>query len=148
MAIPDDTLPPLSSQETALANSDLIRRYCPGLVEHAPLHLAAYITTDSTQCWPWPYVAESGYGWICLEATPYGYTQCLTAHRYLYDILVGDVPRGYHVHHICEVKACWNPFHLKEVSPKEHYDIHHPTPGPEPVLPWLPPVQLVFGFAA
>jgi HNH endonuclease len=147
MASFDDTLSLLPSQEAALANQDLIQRYCPGLAEHTPLTIAAYITADSTECWPWPDVSEAGYGWLKLEATPYGYIQCLTTHRYMYDILVGDVPQGYHVHHRCDNKRCWNPFHLRELTPQEHYDVHHPPRVLSP-LPWVPPVQLALAFGS
>lgn len=79
-----------------------------------------------TDCWHWTGgLSRDGYGYVSLEPTPYGYASPMHSHRYMYDILVGDIPYGYHIHHRCKVKDCWNPFHLEAVTPKEHYARHH-----------------------
>jgi hypothetical protein len=67
-------------------------------------------------CWIWTgYVAATGYGhmrrgqqaWLC--------------HRYAYTILVGDIPDGLHLDHLCRQPACVNPWHLEPVSPRENF---------------------------
>lgn len=35
-----------------------------------------------------------------------------------------DIPQGYHVHHKCDKKHCFNPEHLKVLSPAEHAAEH------------------------
>jgi hypothetical protein len=34
------------------------------------------------------------------------------------------IPYGYHVDHICGVKACVNPAHLRMISAAEHGEAH------------------------
>ena len=49
------------------------------------------------------------------------------AHRVSYEHFVGEIPKGCHLHHICERKACVNPEHLIPVSPRQH--IVHLSPN-------------------
>ena len=46
------------------------------------------------------------------------------AHRLAYADANGVIPKGYHVHHLCDNKTCINPKHLIALSPKEHLEIH------------------------
>jgi hypothetical protein len=55
-------------------------------------------------------------------------------HRYFYDILVGPIPYGYHVHHRCEYRACWHPLHLEALTPRDHM-IRHGLIPPLPTFP-------------
>jgi HNH endonuclease len=111
-------------------NTDLLRRYCPHLTQHNPETVAQYIPEDTTQCWEWTrYIDTYGYGIVYTVPEPSGYYRSLHVHRYLYDLLVGPVepddatPRD--VHHRCGNRACWSPFHLELVTPKEHKARHH-----------------------
>jgi len=110
-------------------NLDLLRRYCPHLTTHTPETIAQYIPDDTTQCWEWGQVRADGYAYVMTVPEPYGYRTSIHAHRYFYDLLVGPVepddatPRD--VHHRCGNRACWNPFHLELVTPKEHKARHH-----------------------
>lgn len=42
------------------------------------------------------------------------------AHRVAYRLLVGPIPPRMDVHHVCKVKLCVNPAHLKPVTRSEH----------------------------
>lgn len=42
------------------------------------------------------------------------------AHRLAYEIWVGPIPPGFHVHHSCGNKVCIEPTHLEAVSPRDH----------------------------
>lgn len=106
-------------------NVDLVQRYCPGLEGHAPLDIARHIHTDPTECWPWDrYISVQGYGKASTQPTSYGFQASIPIHRYMYDALVGVINAMHHVHHRCQNRACWNPFHLEEVTPKEHRQRH------------------------
>lgn len=42
------------------------------------------------------------------------------AHRYAYEQLVGPIPEGLELDHLCRVRQCVNPAHLEPVTPKEN----------------------------
>lgn len=134
-----------STPSCATDNLDLLRRYTPQPLQHTHEQLAACIWQVTSQgCWLWagPYTPE-GYGYVSCEPTPYGLPQVVGIHRYMTDILVGDIPYGYHVHHRCYVKHCWNPIHLEMLTPQEHWERHHPKmPERQLGLPWHPAEQL------
>ena len=142
MAIAESTHPSSLQPE----NTDLLRRYCPGLAIHGHEKLAGYLLRDAvTDCWHWTGLRRTdGYGWVTLEPTAFGYYESMHAHRYMYATLVGDIPAGLAIHHRCEVKDCWNPFHLEAVTPQEHADRHRKSPTHVPVR--QAPVQLGFAF--
>ncbi len=122
-------------------NVDLLRRYCPTLAASTHDQVAACLFVDDQGCWPWPgTLTAEGYGYVWLEPTPYGYCTSCGVHRYMYDLLVGEIPSGYHVHHRCEHKPCWHPLHLEPVTPKEHCARHRHTP-PVPAPPTQAPPQ-------
>ena len=39
-----------------------------------------------------------------------------TAHRATYTELVGDIPKGLEIDHLCRVRGCVNPYHLEAVT--------------------------------
>lgn len=68
-------------------------------------------------CWLWLACQErGGYGrFSCHKsATP------VVAHRYAYTTLVGPVPEGLQLDHLCRVRRCVNPAHLEPVTPREN----------------------------
>lgn len=70
------------------------------------------------ECWPWlGKLTAKGYG-------RYGKNGAHIAHRLAYEVEVGPVPDGHHLHHLCENPACVNPEHLAIVTPKEHRNVH------------------------
>lgn len=131
-------------------NTDLLRRYCPGLAVHTHAQVARYVVVDAvTGCWRWPGNCDGqGYGVVWTQPTPYGYQRPVHVHRYMFDTLVAEIPVDVHIHihHRCEVKDCWNPFHLEAVTPREHRQRHGLAPIPP--KPWQQPVQLGFAFLA
>jgi hypothetical protein len=42
------------------------------------------------------------------------------AHRWIYEQMVGPIPDGYEVDHVCKVGMCVNPDHLEAVTPEEN----------------------------
>jgi hypothetical protein len=58
--------------------------------------------------------------WTFRTGSTYGKVRGFRAHRYVYEVLVGPVPDGCILHHICQVSTCCNPEHLIPLTPEEH----------------------------
>lgn len=67
----------------------------------------------SGDCWLWlGSVHRTGYGsfWSPDEQRVVG------AHRFAYELLVGPIPEGLQIDHLCRVRRCVNPDHLEPVT--------------------------------
>ena len=70
---------------------------------------------DATgDCWIWTGALASGYGRFYLNG------QLRPAHRVAYETLVGSIPRGLDLDHLCRVRSCVNPDHLEPVTRAEN----------------------------
>lgn len=65
---------------------------------------------DGTNCWEWTGSKVRGYGDFWL-GTVNG-----LAHRYSYKTLVGPIPEGLQIDHLCRNRPCVNPAHLEPVT--------------------------------
>ena len=71
----------------------------------------ARVAVDQLGCWRWQgHVADSGYGRLDIRTG--GRRKTIRAHRHSYTLFVGEIPRGLHVLHRCDVRDCVNPEHL------------------------------------
>lgn len=62
-------------------------------------------------CWEWTaYRGKNGYGQFGLAPK-----QLIYAHRYAYTLLVGPIPEGTEIDHLCRNRSCVNPEHLEPV---------------------------------
>ena len=78
------------------------------------------------ECWLWTAGRDRhGYGQFALTINP---TKMITAHRYAYETLVGVVPSGNDLHHICNIRTCVNPIHLTALKHSDHGRVHR-KPG-------------------
>jgi hypothetical protein len=74
------------------------------------------IEVDAAGCWLWTgYIAPNGYG-----RTSFGQQRGAYVHRVVYEVLVGLIPPGLHLDHLCRVRHCVNPDHLEPVTPGEN----------------------------
>jgi hypothetical protein len=64
--------------------------------------------TDS--CWTWTGKKRAGYGRLKVDGRQ------LSAHRVAYELLIGPIPDGAQLDHLCRNRACVNPGHLEPVT--------------------------------
>lgn len=84
---------------------------------------AELVKVDDSGCCIWQgELVGNGYGRFFISTTE----GRQVAHVWLYERLVGPVPREHQLHHTCEVRACVNPHHLVPVTALEHNRITHP----------------------
>ena len=69
---------------------------------------------DSFGCWRWKGAGSNGYATFTIGG------QKRSAHRAVYELLVGPIPEGLQLDHLCGVKRCVNPAHLEPVTPREN----------------------------
>lgn len=71
---------------------------------------------DKTEaCWNWT---------ACLDPQGYGRynhnRKTKLSHRLAYEEIVGPIPDGLHLDHLCKNRRCLNPEHLEPVTPQEN----------------------------
>lgn len=73
------------------------------------------IVQEPTGCWIWTgAITHLGYGHIWDQG------RNRRVHRVAYENLVGPIPEGLHLDHLCRNRACCNPDHLEPVTSGEN----------------------------
>jgi hypothetical protein len=74
-----------------------------------------WIPEPNSGCWIWiAHVDHKGYGKFSI-----GYENMM-AHRFSFTRVNGCIPDGMLLDHICRVRSCVNPDHLRVVTPREN----------------------------
>lgn len=82
----------------------------------------AKVTKADDGCWLWTgAVTSRGYGCVGREG------RVFSTHRFAYEALVGPIPAGLTLDHLCRVKVCCNPEHLEPVTAAENVRRHAAT---------------------
>jgi len=86
-------------------------------VEKIPPIIETFLATarPADECWIWTGALDTfGYGFVNYQST--GCRGQTKTHRFVYALLVGDIPEGLTLDHLCRVRNCVNPDHLEPVS--------------------------------
>jgi hypothetical protein len=68
---------------------------------------------DLGPCWVWTAMTRAGYG-------QFRVARHMAAHRFAYELMVGPIPDGYDLDHLCRNRACVRPDHLEPVTRREN----------------------------
>lgn len=77
--------------------------------------LKAMTTIDENGCWLWSGT-DRGHGYCQMKIDGRAYS----VHRAAYEALVGPIPEGMQIDHLCRVRRCGNPAHLEAVTSQEN----------------------------
>ena len=70
-------------------------------------------------CWLWGMAIDTtGYG--VLGRKENGKIKKYYAHRVMYEVAKGKIPKGHSIDHLCRIRRCINPKHLEAVTPREN----------------------------
>ena len=91
-----------------------IRR--PGFHKRIPLEVRFWRHVEKTDsCWLWiGNINYAGYG--TFHRTGRQQDGRHLAHRVCYEMLVGEIPKGMELDHLCRVRNCVRPDHLEAVT--------------------------------
>lgn len=65
-------------------------------------------------CWLWTGSVTAGYGQMGIAG------KLVSVHRHSYELLIGPIPEGLQLDHLCRVRHCVNPAHLEPVTNREN----------------------------
>jgi hypothetical protein len=83
-----------------------------------PLRFWVKVVESRNGCWLWTAgQRRGGYGRFRTGGKG---SPTTVSHRYAYEYLVGVVPHGLQLDHLCRNRLCCNPNHLEPVTPREN----------------------------
>lgn len=72
--------------------------------------------TPTGFCWEFNgSLTHEGYGHFYMKSA-----SSVLVHRIAYELLVGEIPAGMQLDHLCRTRNCVNPDHLEPLAPGEH----------------------------
>ncbi len=93
------------------------------MVHHGPrrvpveLRIWPRIKPDPSGCWLWTG-STNGRGYACIMSG--AANESTIVHRWVYEQLIGPIPEGLQIDHLCRVHNCVNPTHLEPVTGQEN----------------------------
>jgi hypothetical protein len=75
-------------------------------------------------CWLWmgqrSASVQHPYGGFFVGSRTDNSRRLVLAHRWIYEQVVGHIPNGYQIDHLCRTTLCVRPSHLEPVTPREN----------------------------
>lgn len=81
-----------------------------------PERFWSLVVPTTAGCWLWTGFKAAGYGRFSFKGT----NSAAAAHRLSYEALIGEIPAGLDLDHLCRVPSCVNPLHLEPVTRREN----------------------------
>lgn len=121
--------------EDGCGKGEIARGWCPTHYSRWFRHGSPYLPTEEERFWPKvnkdgpipEYAPHLGPCWVwAAHRSPDGYGTFTSdgtsrnAHRVSYQMLIGDIPAGLQLDHLCRVRHCVNPAHLEPVTCREN----------------------------
>lgn len=73
------------------------------------------VDKTTSDCWLWLSTKQQdGYGYYAVNENGKRWGKC--AHRIAYELVIGPIPDGLVLDHLCDNKSCVNPAHLEPVT--------------------------------
>lgn len=86
-----------------------------------PKRFTSKICVMPNGCWEWRGTHDKdGYGHFRIGSRTNGSLRMVLAHRFAYETLVGPIPEGLQLDHLCRNTPCVNPLHLEVVTLQEN----------------------------
>lgn len=83
--------------------------------QHTDRMAAFWKRVRKRRCWKWTgAITETGYGVLQVNGRK------TYAHRFVYERLIGRIPVGLVIDHLCRVRSCVNPAHMEPVTNEEN----------------------------
>lgn len=109
-----------TSKRGPLTRPDTIAAFWRQVDKSAP---ASAYRPDLGGCWLWRGPSETD-GYATFKIASMGATFGM-AHRIAYELVVGAIPEGFQLDHLCRVVRCVNPTHLEPVTGAENVQRGH-----------------------
>jgi hypothetical protein len=91
-------------------------KFGPDLVADAK-RIFDNVEKSESGCWEWTRSLDShGYAQSRIGSRLDGSDKCVLLHRWVYERLVGPIPEGLVIDHLCENRKCLNPLHFSTVT--------------------------------
>jgi len=110
------------------------------MIEETLPESLAHQLVEADGCWTLPNADQAHHGVVQYEGKPWN------LHRLVYTLVVGPIPDGLVLDHLCCNKACCNPAHLEPVTQSENIrraftpdaeQKRHTLFGPVELIEWI-----------
>jgi hypothetical protein len=76
------------------------------------------------RCWNWTGNISKKTGYPHYSYLKEKKIISVYAHRFAYTLIIGEIPKGFLLHHTCENAICCNPSHLVPMQHSPHHKLH------------------------